>query len=112
MSISEQADTMVTALLGQNTRRSGAWLYVQDAGDGTVSFVGGARTPEGPHPFRYGSCRTHQFVAGEMLLRPQLVIATDALTGTGLSGLAANGHDFNEMLSDGEVVFGQRDGWA
>lgn len=102
----DDMDHMLKALLGQNAVRSGSWLYVQDAGERRVSFVGGASVPEGPHPFRFGSERTHQFVTGEVLVRPQLVLATDSLRGMGLSGILSIGHRTDVMLADGEVILG------
>lgn len=99
-------DELTTAMFGQNARRVPAWMYVQDQGDGFVSFVGGSKTddPRTSHPARYGSARTHQFVVGELIIRPHLVVATDALRGEGLSGLATSGHQLTHMLTNGEVL--------
>jgi hypothetical protein len=80
------------------------WLYVQDQGDGVVSFVGSSRVTGGEHPFRFGSGRTHQLVVGPVRLAPDCVVATDTLRGLGLSGLAQHDHDVPAMLTDGEVI--------
>jgi hypothetical protein len=98
-------DEVFRVLLGDRTRRGTGWLYVQDQGKGVVSFVGSAKVPEGrPHPFRYGSGRSHQFVLGEVILRPALVVATDTLEGMGLAGLATSHHDVRAMLDKGEIL--------
>lgn len=96
-------DQMMGALFGRWARRGSGWLYVQGPG-GIVSFVGASRVPDGGHPLNFGSERTHKFVLGEVIVRPALVIATDALRGTGLSGLATGEHDLRAMLADGEVL--------
>jgi hypothetical protein len=81
-------------------------MYIQDQGDGIVTFVGSSRVGD-PHPLRYGSRRTHQFVVGEAIIRPHLVIATDTLIGEGISNLLIGGHDIDSMLSDGEIIIGR-----
>ena len=91
-------------LFGDNARHVPAWLYVQNQGDGVVSFVGGSRTPVPAHPARYGSDRSHQFIVGELLIRPHVIVATDALRGNGLASLVSNGHDVAEMLRAGEYL--------
>lgn len=99
---------MARVLYGENARHVPAWLYVQDQGDGMVSFVGASKVEPGqPHPLRYGPERTHQFVVGELIVRPQLVVATDALRGMGLSALAIHHHDIDAMLRRGETVIGK-----
>lgn len=95
---------MARVMFGDNARHVPGWMYVQDQGDGTVSFVGSSRVKDAPHPLRYGSDRTHQFFVGELIVRPHLVIATDALRGTGLAGLATGKHDIPAMLRAGEPV--------
>jgi hypothetical protein len=97
-------------LYGQNARHVPAWLYVQDAGDGLVSFVGASRVDDAAHPLRYGSDRTHQLIVGEVIVRPHLVVATDALKGTGLAGLMTGAHDIDAMLDEGEYVIARRAG--
>jgi hypothetical protein len=100
----------LAALFGEHARRGPAWLYVQDHGPGLVSFVGASRTPARPpqrHPLRYGSDRPHQFVVGEVIVRPRLVVATSTLTGDGLASLATGDHNLHRMLTDGEVILGE-----
>jgi hypothetical protein len=98
-------------LFGEHARHVPAWLYVQDQGQGIVSLVGASRLtePANPiHPLRFGSNRPHQFILGEVIVRPHLVIATSALRGSGLSGLATDGPDVARMLADGEVLIGNK----
>jgi hypothetical protein len=94
---------------GQHARRVPAWLYIQDAGDGVVSFCGGSSNngtarpaTSVPHPLRYGSERTHQLIVGELIVRPQLVVASDAFQGYGLAGLL--GAPVDEMLRTGDRI--------
>lgn len=89
-------------MYGERARHVPAWLYVQDVGAGVVSFAGASRVDSKAHPLRYGSERTHQFIVGELIVRPHQVIATDALRGTGLEGLVRGAHDIDAMLEIGE----------
>lgn len=95
-------------MFGENARHVPMWMYVQDQGrqdgQGIISFTGASRVGADIHPLRYGSERTHQFVLGEIIVRPHLVIATDTLRGTGLAGLATSGHDLRRMLTAGELL--------
>jgi hypothetical protein len=102
-------DTALAGLqLDPLARHVPAWMYVQDAGDGVVSFVGASRVPQqvGAHPLRYGSERTHQLIVGEVVLRPHYALGTDALIGVGLGGIAGRGfHDLDGLLDRGELLF-------
>jgi hypothetical protein len=82
----------VRRLLGANAVHVPAWLYVQDAGAGVVSFVGASRISlaDVDHPMRYGSRHSHQLIVGELVVRPHQVYATNALEGMGLSGLVSH----------------------
>ncbi|GGM52846.1 hypothetical protein ACFFX1_55310 [Dactylosporangium sucinum] len=97
---------MAQVMFGENARHVPAWLYVQHQGDDMVSFVGASRVA-GHHPLRYGSDRTHQFILGEIIVRPHLIVSTDALRGYGLSGLATSDHNPSEMLAAGEILLGR-----
>jgi hypothetical protein len=106
---------MDRVLYGENARRVPAWFYVQDNGPGGVTFVGassltgthGQKPDAVPHPLRYGSDRTHHLIVGELIVRPHLVVATDALRGMGLSALATHDHDIEAMLRRGETLIGR-----
>ena len=73
------------------------WLVAQDQGDVT-SFVGATRDPR----LRYGSDRCHQLILGEMIVRPHLVIGSDAHKGAGLTGLI-HSLDIREWV-DGDII--------
>lgn len=94
----------IQAMLGQDARRAPAWLYVQNQGNGIVSFVGASKMDEAIHPLRYDSERTHQYIHGEVILRPVSIVATDALRGQGLDGLVTGYHDLDAMLANGERI--------
>lgn len=94
----------VRILFGDNARHVPAWMYIQDQGDGTVTFAGSSRLACTRHPLRYGSDRTHQFMVGEIVVRPHMLLGTDALRGQGLAHLVGSGHDIEGMLVDGELI--------
>lgn len=91
-------------MYGENAVHVPAWMVIQDAGDGLVSFVGASRVPE-PHPMRFGSERVHQLMVGELVVRPQMVTHSNARVGSGLSALAS---DPFSGLADAELLIGER----
>jgi hypothetical protein len=98
---------MARVMYGEHARHVPAWLYVQRQGPGVVGLVAGSHVPGGPpHPLLYGSDRQHAFVIGEIIVRPHLVITTDALQGYGAGSLYLGPHEFGEMLDDGELAIG------
>lgn len=98
---------MARIMFGENAVHVPAWMYVQRQGPGIAGLVAASRVPEGvPHPLLYGSDRQHTFVVGEVLVRPHIVIATDALRGYGAGSLFLGDHRFDEMLGDGELIIG------
>lgn len=97
--------SMLRVLLGEHARHVPAWLYVQHAGPGLVTFVGSSRVAEGPHPLRYGSELVHQLIVGELVVRPHYATETDALAGSGLSGLVL-GHGHETALA-GRLLVGK-----
>jgi hypothetical protein len=91
-------------MYGENAIHVPAWMAVQDAGEGLVSFIGASRVPE-PHPLRYGSDKTHQLIVGELVIRPHYVTHSDARRGSGLDALLL---DPFTGLADGELLVGRR----
>ena len=96
-----------------------AWFYVQDQGPGVVGLVGSSKTA-GDNPLRFGAPHyddsrgyagqgpgywSHHLVVGELVVRPHLIIGTNAVQGQGISGLYTAGHDLDAMLADGELVY-------
>lgn len=74
-------------LFGQHAVHVPAWLVVQDAGDGIVSFIGGSGS-DTPHPLRFGSAKVHQLVVGELVVRPHRVTHSNDRAGSGLVSFA------------------------
>lgn len=104
----DDASAMARALYGQHATKVPAWCWVQHQGDDCVSFVG-ASSYQTPHPMRYGSDRTHQLILGEIIVRPSLIIATDAVRGHGLDGLAVGSWSrlrYDGLIAEGELLLG------
>lgn len=113
---------MARVMYGEHARHIPAWMYVQDQGPGVVGLVGASRVPSGNHPLTYGGGHyqgaaeghsntgkhyyAHHFIVGEIIVRPHIVIGTNALTGMGAGGLYIGDHDIPAMLADGAVVAG------
>lgn len=106
MTTTDPGPGFAKVMFGEHAVHVPAWLYVQNQGDGVVTFVGSSRV-DGPHPLRFGSERTHQLILGEIVVRPHWAIGTDALRGHGLGALATSGHDLAAYLADGEVILGR-----
>jgi hypothetical protein len=119
--VSLYGDTDMTRVMyGENARHAPAWLYTQGPGE-VVQFVGASAVQGACHwdcaqshghrdnPLVYGANRWPiQFIVGEIIVRPHLVIGTDSreFVGMGLGGLATAGHDMGEMLAHGELIAG------
>jgi hypothetical protein len=99
---------MTRVLYGVDALHVPAWFYVQNQGPGLVSFVGASAVMPS-HPLRYGTQFEHVFIVGEVVVRPHIAIGTDALTGTGLGGLATSDHDIEHMLSNGRLIAGSQE---
>lgn len=103
-------EDMARVLYGKNAHHVPAWVYVQRQADNVVGLVGASRVPQGTaHPLLYGSSRQHVFIVGEVIVRPHLAVATDALRGYGAGSLYISGHDVGEMLDQGEMVVGSEE---
>jgi hypothetical protein len=107
---------MARVMYGQNARQVPCWMYVQHQGasDGTdtVGIIGASRVPVAPgavHPLRYGTDWAHHFIVGEIIVRPHIVIGSNALQGYGAGNLYLGEHEFGAMLADGELVTGSPD---
>jgi len=96
---------MAKLLYGERAVHVPCWMYVQGPGQ-LVTFAGASKVPEGDNPLCFGTQWAHQFVVGEIIVRPHLVVGTDALRGEGLAGLLAGEHDIRAMLRNGEKVTG------
>lgn len=89
-----------------------AWLVVQDAGLGTVSFVGSSMTPGVTNPLRYGAPHwtrgtpddvywPHHLVVGEIIVRPHVAVVTRALRGMGVGQMLTNLPDLPDLIEGG-----------
>lgn len=93
---------MTRVIWGEHARHVPAWMVVQDGGDTTVALAGSSMTPGGPNPLRYGSRQPHQLVVGEIIVRPHVVIETEALRGYGFGQFLTSMPPLNELIEDGQ----------
>jgi len=99
-----ESDAYTRALYGQFARHVPTWFWVQDGGDVAI-IAGASRGIDGAtHPLRYGSKMTHQFILGEIIVRPHLVFETDHYIGSGISALLTSGVDAAELSQHGNVI--------
>lgn len=97
-------DPMTKAMFGQHAVHCGFNMIVQDGENGQAIIVAQSQTV-GVHPLRFGSQRTHVLALGDMVFRPHLVMATDALRGRGLSGIVRDGFvDYESWIEQGDLV--------
>ncbi len=99
-------DYMTRAMFGANAVHVPMWMWVQHTDNEVVTFAGASRVrgAHGAHPLRYGAGEAHQFILGEVIVRPHLVFATDAYRGHGISGLLRTGVDSEELGRVGRLV--------
>ena len=100
MQMPEFPPSMVQAMFGEYARHVGAWLYVQNQGNGGVSFVGASRD----RSLLYDSSKTHIFTLGEIIVRPHFSVASDSCKGSGLTGLVTNNHQEFISAEDREII--------
>jgi hypothetical protein len=60
--------------------------------------------PMPAHPARFGSGMTHQFMLGEIIIRPHLVFETNHYRGHGISALLTAGVDADELMRNGNLI--------
>jgi hypothetical protein len=101
---------MARVMYGEHARHVPCWMYAQhqgsEHGKDIVGLVGASLAPGDIHPLRYGTEWSHHFIIGEIIVRPQVVIGTNALRGEGAGSLFTGDHDISRMLSDGVIVAG------
>jgi hypothetical protein len=97
-------DDMLKLALGEHAVRVPAWYYIRDHGEGVFSFAGASRVLD--NPLALGTTRDVRFCNGELIVRPALVVGTDAYQGYTIGQLVTNHHDTEAMIADGkgEVV--------
>lgn len=80
-----ETDFYTRAMFGAYAVHVPMWMKVQNQGkDGGVLFVGASRSVD----LRYKNDRCHQLIIGEIIVRPHVVIGSDAFIGSGISHLA------------------------
>ena len=91
-------------MFGPNAIHVPAWMVVQEMGQGGVALVGASlsRLP------LYGSTLPHVLVAGELIIRPHVAVASDKLRGLGAAGLLTCGWQ-PEYWQDGQFLVGSLD---
>lgn len=94
-------DPMTRAMYGQNAIHVPLNLIVQNMGEGKVTGV--FQTTAGL-PMMFGSIMTHQLIMGDVIIRPHLVMETNALRGAGFSALARDGFQNVEEWMNGNVL--------
>lgn len=89
-------------MFGENAIRIPIRMIVQNHGKGVVSFIGAVKNEE----LRFGSKTSHQFILGDAVIRPHLVMATKHLEGTGLAGIVTSSsfYDIGEWVNQGTVI--------
>lgn len=97
------ADIYTQAMFGSHARHVPVWMWVQGDSDAVI-IAGGSRGNGHAHPLRYGSDATHQFILGELIVRPHLVFETDHYRGSGVSGLLTSGTDIEEIVRHGNLI--------
>ena len=100
-----QDEAYIKAMFGQYARHVPAWYTIQNHGKGILSFIGSSMTASRA---LWGAEETHQFVVGELIMRPHLIIASDAFRGHGLGGMLFE-TDPAEWLSKGRIIFNKDD---
>jgi hypothetical protein len=101
-----ETDRFTQAMYGIHARHVPVWIWVQETAADTVIIAGASRIPGSgiAHPLRYGSVRTHQFILGELIVRPHLVFATDYYRGMGVTGLLNANVDVEDITRNGELI--------
>lgn len=97
---SMQQDYLTRAMYGEWARHVPAWLYVQDNGEGQRSFVGATQSSD----LSYGQPHTHQFILGELIVRPHFAVSSNAFRGHGLTGLATVNHSDFLLAEDLSII--------
>lgn len=99
-----ETDAYIRAMFGEHAKHVALNLVVQDASPRGVAVVG---TIAGD-ALRFGSRLTHQLILGDAVIRPRLVIASNAFIGHGLSALVTGAlNSPEEWIDSGEILVGE-----
>jgi hypothetical protein len=99
-------DPYTEMVFGRNAIRVPAWYYLRNHGEGVVSITGASKVPD--NPLLMKSDRDLRFCVGEIIVRPSVVIGSDAFQGYTTGQLHTNHHNLHSLTSDGkgEVLLG------
>jgi len=94
--------TYMKMMFGENAIHVPMRMVVQEQGEGIVTFVGSNRN-EG---LRFGSKMPHQFVMGDVIFRPHLVMESNHCKGMGLAGIITSSSfaDIGEWVRNGKTI--------
>lgn len=98
-------DPYVRMLLGQYARKAAFNYVVQRAGENRAAIIGNT-TFASEMSFDASAEAPHVLVLCDVVIRPHLVIASDHLTGMGVSGILTDGalSEPDEWLKRGKVI--------
>lgn len=84
-------------MFGQNAFHIPFNMIVQQVGDGDKAA--GIFQTESGKPLYFGSVKSHVMILADVVVRPQLVLATDEMAGHGIGGIYSSGfHDMMGLL--------------
>jgi hypothetical protein len=92
-------DLYTRAMFGENAVHVPVWLKVQDMGPNGVLFVGASRLQD----MRFKSNKSHQLIIGEIIVRPHVVVESNAFQGYGAQGLITE-CDLDKWISTGNII--------
>lgn len=97
-------------LMGKDAIHVAINMIVQPMGDdGDDSVTGVFQTRHG-RPLQFGRAESHILVLGDAIIRPRLVIASNAFRGSGLNHLATSGFaEFDKWVRTGHAVIKPQD---
>jgi hypothetical protein len=93
-------DPYIRMMFGCHAVRVPIQMAVQQASEHTLVTV--TLTRAMPGDLRFGSDKAHQLVLGDAVIRPHVVLETDAFKGHGLGGLAME--PVEEWVRQGNVL--------
>ena len=95
-------ETMTRAMFGENAVKVPIRIIVQDPGAGVVLFAGAMRSKA----LTFGSELSHQYILGDAIIRPHVVLESDHPQGMGISGIMTSSMyaDPFEWVRHGNVI--------
>lgn len=97
-------DPFTMAMFGSHAIHIPMNMIVQPMGEGKI--IGVFQTTNADS-LLFGSKMTHQLVMGDVVIRPHLVMESDALAGRGVAGLLTHGFMDTEAWLKGNIILDQ-----